>query len=146
MEVWKGKRVQERKLFISKFDKERLESLIMRAIEGGHENKGALKALGTELKKAKIVNSKNIPANIVTMNSKIVLKDVNTAKEMTYTLVFPDGSQTESGTLSILAPIGTAILGYGEGDIIEWPVPSGVRKIQIEKILYQPEAAGDFHL
>lgn len=141
-----GAKLKVRKLFVSKFDKERLENLLYRAIENGHENKEALKALGTELKNAKIVNPKNIPANIVTMNTKLILKDVKTSKETTYTLVFPDDTDKESGTISILAPIGTAILGYAEGDIIEWPVPSGIRKIQIEKILYQPEAAGDFHL
>ena len=79
------------------------------------------------------------------MNSKVVLRDVDTSAEMTYSLVFPKNADVDAGAISILAPVGTAILGYREGDVIEWPVPSGMRRIRIEEILYQPEAAGDFH-
>ena len=139
-------KLNERKLQISKFDKERIIDLITRAIESGHENKKALVDLGAELKKARIVESEDVSADLVTMNTKLVLKDLHNSIERTYTLVFPEDTGKEAGTISILAPIGTAILGYAKGDIIEWPVPSGMRKIKIQDILYQPEAAGDFHL
>jgi len=83
---------------------------------------------------------------VVTMNSKVILRDLDISEEMNYCLVFPKDADIASGAISVLAPVGTAILGYREGDIVEWPVPSGKRRIRIEKILYQPEAAGDFHL
>ena len=60
--------------------------------------------------------------------------------------VFPKEADIDRGRLSVISPVGTAILGYTEGDTIEWKVPSGKRRIKIEKVLYQPEAAGDYHL
>jgi regulator of nucleoside diphosphate kinase len=64
----------------------------------------------------------------------------------TYSLVFPTEANFVEGKISVLAPIGTAILGYRQGDTIEWRVPSGVRKLKVEEILYQPESAGDYEL
>ena len=61
-------------------------------------------------------------------------------------LVFPEDSNADQGKISIFAPIGTALLGYKVGDIIEWKVPAGLMKLKVEEILYQPEAAGDYHL
>ncbi len=63
-----------------------------------------------------------------------------------YTLVFPKDADIESGRISVMSPIGTAILGYSVGDAIEWTVPAGTRRIRIEAVPYQPEAAGDYHL
>jgi regulator of nucleoside diphosphate kinase len=136
----------ERKIYITEFDKIRLEALIDEAEEfGGHDRKD-LEALMEELAHAEVVSSEDIPPDVVTMNSKVVLRDVDTSEEMTFTLVFPEDADVDTGSISILAPVGTAILGYRKGDVIEWPVPSGMRRITIEEILYQPEAAGDLHL
>jgi regulator of nucleoside diphosphate kinase len=136
----------ERKIYITEFDKIRLEALIDEAEEfGGHDRKD-LEALTEELAHAEVVSSEEIPPDVVTMNSKVVLRDVDTSEKMTFTLVFPEDADVDTGSISILAPVGTAILGYRKGDVIEWPVPSGMRRITIEKILYQPEAAGDLHL
>lgn len=136
----------QRKIYITEFDKERLEELIAVAEEFGDHNRKDLEALAEELEHAEIVLSKDVPPDVVTMNSKIVLRDLDTAEEMTYALVFPKDANIDGGAISVLAPVGTAILGYAKGDVIEWPVPSGTRRIRIEKILYQPEAAGDYHL
>jgi len=105
-----------------------------------------LESFQEELERAEIVSSNNVPSDVVTMNSRVLLRDIGTSEEMTFTLVFPKDADIQSGLMSILAPVGTAILGYREGDVVEWPVPSGVRRISIEKILYQPEAEGGFHL
>jgi regulator of nucleoside diphosphate kinase len=80
------------------------------------------------------------------MNSQVLLCDIDTLETMTYTLVFPKDADIDSGSISVLAPVGTAILGYRQGDIVEWPVPAGIRRLRIEKVLYQPEAAGDYTL
>jgi len=136
----------ERKIYITEFDKKRLEELIAVAEEfGGHDRKD-LEALAGELAQAEVVSSKDVPPDVVTMNSKVVLRDIDTSEEMTYALVFPSDANIDAGAISILAPVGTAILGYAKGDVIEWRVPSGMRRIGIKEILYQPEAAGDFHL
>jgi regulator of nucleoside diphosphate kinase len=138
--------MNDRKIFITELDKVRLEELISVAEEFGGSGRTDLEALADELDQAEIVASKAVPPDVVTMNSKVVLKDVDNGEEMVYTLVFPKDANLETGAISVLAPVGTAILGYAEGDVIEWAVPSGIRRIRIETILYQPEAAGDYHL
>ena len=135
-----------RNLYITEFDKSRLEELIAVAEEFGGHDRRDLESLAEELEKAEVVSPKNVPADVVTMNSKVILRDLTTSEEMTYVLVFPRDANIDTGAISVLAPVGTAILGYAKGDIVEWPVPSGLRRIRIQGILYQPEAAGDYHL
>ena len=134
----------DRIISITEFDKKRLEELIEVAIEFGEHKRADLNGLATEMNRAKVVAPQDVPANVVTMNSKVLLRDVTTKDEITYTLVFPQDANIEKGAISILAPVGTAILGYQEGDQVTWKVPSGERTLEIVKVLYQPEAAGDF--
>ena len=82
----------------------------------------------------------------MTMNSKVLLKDLETGEKMEYTLVYPADADLMENRISVLAPIGTAILGFREGDVIDWKVPDGLVKLEVEKILYQPESAGDLDL
>ena len=103
-------------------------------------------SLKEELDRAQIVLPKDIPSDVVTMNSRVRLSDMSKGEEQVYTLVFPRDADTVTGKISVLAPVGTAILGYRVGDMIEWQVPAGKRKLKIEEIIYQPEAAGDYHL
>jgi len=138
--------MKSREIFITKFDKERLEELISVVDEFGKEDHQDLFDLKKELSRAKLISSEKIPSDVVTMNSKVALSDIDTSEEMTYTIVFPKDANIDEGKISVLAPMGTAMLGYRVGDIIEWQVPAGKRRIKIEKILYQPEASGDFHL
>jgi len=102
--------------------------------------------LEAELDKAIIVDADKIPSDVITMNSKVSLKDMDTGKDSLYQLVYPEDADIEQNKISILAPIGTAILGYKAGDVIEWQVPAGLRKLKIKKVLYQPEAAKEYHL
>jgi len=138
--------MKPRNICITEADKSRLEELIEVAGEFGRHDRKDLEALAHELARADIVAPKDVNPNVVTMNSRVVLQDINTGEEMNYVLVFPKDANVDMGAISVLAPIGTAILGYSKGDVIEWPVPAGMRRIRIEKILYQPEAAGDYHL
>ena len=80
------------------------------------------------------------------MRSKVRLKDLVSGETNVYSLVFPTEADFSEGKISVLAPIGTAILGYKRGDTIEWPVPSGLRRLKVDQVLYQPEAAGNFSL
>lgn len=138
--------MSERIIYITEFDKVRLEELIAVAEEFGDHDRKDLEALAEELDQAEVVLPKDIPPDVVTMNSKVVLRDLNTSETMTYVIVFPKDANIEAGHISVLAPVGTAILGYARGEVVEWSVPSGRRRIRIEDVLYQPEAAGDFHL
>ncbi|HMS86276.1 MAG TPA: GreA/GreB family elongation factor [Nitrospira sp.] len=94
--------------------------------------------------RAHLVEPTAIPENVVTMNSQVRLKDMETGDENTYTLAFPSDADIQKHRISILAPIGTAILGYRVGDTVDWVVPAGTRKVRSEDILYQPEATGRF--
>ena len=138
--------MSEKLIYITDYDMKRLKELIMVAREFGNESEKYLKELENELERGKVVNSQDIPNNIITMNSKIRLQDIDNQEEMIYRLVFPNNADANKGKISILAPIGTALLGYKVGDTIEWKVPGGMAKLKVEEILYQPEAAGDYHL
>ena len=138
--------MSKKQIYITDNDMKRLRELIMGAREFGNEDKKYLKELEDELDKGEVVNSQDIPNDVITMNSKVRLRDINTQKEIIYWLVFPDDSNADQGKISILAPIGTALLGYKVGDIVEWKVPVGVTKLKVEEILYQPEAAGNYQL
>lgn len=105
-----------------------------------------LKKLEQELARAMIVGSRAVPPDVVTMNSKVELLDLVKNEKMTFTLVFPSDADINQGKMSILASIGTAILGYCVGDTVIWQVPGGQRRIKIQKILYQPEASRDYYL
>lgn len=136
----------EKKIFITATDKKKLQKLILDAREYNLTKKEYLKKLDEELDRAHVVNSEDIPGDVITMNSCVSLVDMETGEEMIYTLVFPEEADLVNNKISILAPIGTAILGYTVGDIIEWAVPNGVVKLKVDKILFQPEAAGKFSL
>ncbi len=133
-------------IYITELDYNRLSGLIDRTRERNGNDREYLNKLEAELDRAEIVEPNDIPADVITMRSKVRLKDLVSGESNTYSLVFPREADFAEGKISILAPIGTAILGYRQGDIIEWLVPSGLRKLKVEEILYQPEAAGDREL
>ena len=105
-----------------------------------HEKEN-VKRLSEDLDRASIINAKNAPHDVVTMNSKVCVMDVDTGEEMTFTLVFPEAADLSKGKVSVLAPVGSAVLGYRTGDMVEWKVPSGKRRLSIKRVLYQSEAA-----
>ncbi len=131
---------------VTLFDLERLKKLLEDAQRTSHRRSVYLTKLQTELDRAKVVKPDKVPSDVVTMNSSVRLVDLDTGKEEVYTLVFPEDANAEQGKISILAPIGTAMLGYEVGDVFEWEVPAGKRRLKVKRILYQPEAAGDYHL
>lgn len=134
-------------IYITKPDHERLTKLIEIAREReGDANRKYLDRLEEELERAEVVQQKDIPADVITMRSTVRLKDLDTSEEMTYQLMFPTEANFDEGKISVLAPIGTAMIGYRRGDVIEWEVPSGVRRLRVEEVLYQPESKGEYHL
>jgi len=144
----KGKEtaMSDRKIYITEYDMERLHELLNGPLKFGGRDKEHLLELEKELSRAEIVPPKDMPQDVITMNSKVRLKDLDSGKEKIYTLVFPKDADVTQDKISILAPIGTALLGYRVGDDISWEVPKGKRTLRIEEILYQPEAAGHYDL
>ena len=141
-----NKKSKRTSIYVTEPDYHRLSALIETTRERNGVDIEYLKKLEAELDRAEIVNPKDVPENVITMRSKVRLKDLVTGQANTYSLVFPTEADSNEGKISVLAPIGTAILGYRLGDTIEWSVPSGLRRIKVDDILYQPEAAGDYEL
>lgn len=139
-------RTSSRLIFITDYDMHRLEALIVNANSKASRDSRYLDELREELLKAEVVDPADIPHDVITMNTRVSLHDMNSREDFVYTLVFPGDADLDSGRISVLAPVGTAMIGYRKGDRITWPVPGGVKKLKVKKILYQPEAAGDYHL
>ncbi|HOX55623.1 MAG TPA: nucleoside diphosphate kinase regulator [Candidatus Paceibacterota bacterium] len=131
-----------RVIYITEADLQRLRPLV----EGIKNSRDDLRALEAELKQARIVTPADVPPDVITMNSKARLRDLDTGEEMTFTVVFPGNASIEHDKISVVAPIGTAMLGHRVGDEFEWQVPAGLVRLRVEEVLYQPEAAGHFHL
>lgn len=139
-------RQNSKKIYITDNDMNRLEELLEVAGSGDSRDDKHLEELARELERAEVVESTEIPANVITMNSMVLLKDMESGEERQYTLVFPRQANIEQNKISVLAPVGTAMIGCRIGHVISWNAPAGQRKMRVEKILYQPEAAGDYHL
>jgi|SRR5690606_28891588 len=99
-----------------------------------------------ELKEAKRVSQVSIAHHVVTMNSRVLLKEIETGREIDITVTYPHNADPRERKVSVFSTIGAALLGQKEGDIASWRIPAGIGRFKIEKVLYQPEAAGHFHL
>ena len=141
----RGRKGSKDNLVISSFDKQRLMRLL-RSGETAAEQREELDDLAHEIERGTEVQPQEIPPDVVTMNSTVRVTDVDSGSAHIYTIVFPADADYEKGRISILAPLGTALLGFRVGDTVNWNMPRGVRRLRIDEIIYQPEAAGDFHL
>jgi regulator of nucleoside diphosphate kinase len=125
-------------IYITEIDKTRLTSLI-------EDERGPVSVeLEHEIERAIVVDPQDVARDVVTMNSRVLLHLDDEAMEVA--LVYPQDADERAGKLSVLSDVGAAILGYREGDGIDWTVSDRTRRILIDKVLYQPEASGDFHL
>jgi regulator of nucleoside diphosphate kinase len=141
-----GKVDERRQIYITEFDLKRLREVILEQKRVKKEGREYIESLELELERGKVVSPKEVPPDVVTMNSKVRVEDLEYRDEMIFTLVFPDDADHAQSKVSVLAPLGTAVLGYRVGDIFRWKVPAGVREFRVKEILYQPEASGDYHL
>lgn len=125
---------------ITRLDLQRLERLLDSLEDFGP----AAQALEAELARAQVVGHAEVPAGVVTMNSRVHCREEGSGKDYHLTLVYPQDAGSE-GTVSILAPVGCALLGLSVGQHIDWPAPSGkVLKLTLLAVEYQPEAAGEY--
>ena len=136
-----------RQIYMSRFDMERLKELIAVARAFGRDDcQPHLDELDAALLHPKVVNPKEVPADLVTMNSRVRLREMPDGNDLVCRLVFPKDADSADENLSILDPLGTALLGNRVGDVFEVRAPQGAKTYRLEEILYQPEAAGDYHL
>jgi len=134
--------MKHRTILITESDTRQLRRLVDSARWSLQRELPYIEQLEEELDRAEVVAAEDIPQDVVTMNSQVRVLDMDARKETVYTLVFPPDADISRNRISVLAPIGTALLGYRVGDVIEWQVPAGMKRLRIEEILYQPEAVG----
>lgn len=131
-------------IVVTRSDFDRLQLLLETHADRDQQ---AIEFLDSEIARARVVPAAEIPADVVTMNSRFRYVNRSTGVSRTVTLVYPADADVDAGRLSVLAPVGCALLGLAVGQSIDWPVPSGqTYTFTIAEILYQPEAAGDLHL
>ena len=126
---------------LSSLDLMRLESLL-EAPE--HRHAPAAIALGEEIGRAAVLPPERMPADVVTMNSAVECIDDISGDTYPLTLVYPRDADAATGKVSVLAPVGSALLGLSVGQTIDWQAPGGrPLRVRVVSIRYQPEAAGD---
>ena len=129
-------------LVLSRLDCDRLEALLEQPAYSGTQ----YDALRDELARAEVREPRDMPPDAITMNSTARFRDESSGEERELTLVYPRDADGSPDKVSILAPVGSALLGLRAGQTIDWPLPGGrSTRLQVLEIRYQPEAVGEFH-
>ncbi len=129
---------------ITNLDYVRLNGIINSIKQSNKKEPKEIIFLETELNRAKKIDSRKISSEFITMNSMLEIIDLDTKKTMTITLVYPKDANFKKGNISILSPLGSALLGYKAGSVISFKVPGGTKRMKICNLLYQPEANGEY--
>lgn len=130
-------------IIINEFDAERIDRLLEKP---AYANSPLANALNDELDRAQMCAPEDMPHDVVSMNSQVRFRDLTTGEERVRTLVFPAQMTDSSSQLSVMAPVGAALLGLRAGSAIHWELPGGTSThLEVLELLYQPEAAGEFH-
>ena len=138
-----AKQAARKPIHITSHDKRLLEDLLAENEALRAQPLADLDALTQELRRAIVLPPDEIPDDVITMNSRAELVDLDTGEIVTFTLVFPSQANIEAEKISVLAPIGAGMLGYRVHDEFEWQVPDGLRHMRVNQIHYQPEAAAN---
>jgi Transcription elongation factor len=124
--------MNDRPIYITNDDYSKLRLLIDSL--GASARSPAVQKLRGELDRAVVLDANALPPNVVALNTQFEIEDLATGEIDAYTLVFPDRANVDQRMLSVLAPIGTAVLGYAEGDEVEWTTPGGLRRFRIRRV------------
>jgi regulator of nucleoside diphosphate kinase len=133
--------MKQRTIIMTVPDHEELRSAIVGAGKLSERGRAEMKALESELTRAEIVTPDEVPADVITMNSRAELLDLDTKERMKFTVVLPSDANIEDDKISVGAPLGAAMLGHRVGDEFEWTVPYGLRRLKVIAVHFQPEAA-----
>jgi regulator of nucleoside diphosphate kinase len=128
-----------RPIVVTDLDARRLRALLARQGEASNLDQGHLQQLQSELERARVLLWEEMPADVVTMHSEVRVLDLESGGRSDYTLVFPREADVSAKRISVLAPLGTALLGFRKGDTVEWMMPGGIRRLRIERV-HQPVA------
>ncbi|HWR37304.1 MAG TPA: nucleoside diphosphate kinase regulator [Clostridia bacterium] len=130
--------MNQRRIVVTERDMEKLQGLIDASRLYGKRDQAHLDQLEQELDRAEVLGRNKVPSQVVTMNSRVRVTDLDSGKEFLYQIVFPRDADISNNKISVLAPIGTALLGYRVGSEIEWNVPGGTRRLRIDAVEKQP--------
>jgi len=129
-------------IVVTRVDYSRLNSLILNMLDDRSSDLFELNFLNIEIKRATKIDSRRISPEYVTMNSLIEVTFLDIGKSMAIRLVYPQDANYKKGQVSVLSPLGCALLGYRAGDSVSFRAPGGMQTVRIDKVLYQPEANG----
>jgi regulator of nucleoside diphosphate kinase len=134
-------------IWLTEQDYTRLKNVIDERMRRSRTLEHEIETLEEILELARVVQPERVPGDVVTMNSRVQFRDLRTGEEGTVTIAYPTEADAAAQRISVLSPVGSALLGAAEGHELELPLPHGqTRRIRIESVLYQPEAQGDFAL
>ncbi|MBB3191390.1 nucleoside diphosphate kinase regulator [Halomonas cerina] len=130
-------------LIINRLDAERLQRLIDAADD---QDLAVAEALEAELERGEVLDPEEMPEDVVSMNSRVQFTDLGRGRQITRTLVYPHALASTEDAISVMAPVGAALLGLRIGDTIDWPLPGGGKtRLRLDALLWQPEREGQFH-
>jgi len=127
-------------IVVTSEDLARLNALITRSATPGVER------LDEELSRAQVVSPREIGSDVITMNSDVTFEDSTTGAQRNVRVVYPEDADAARGWVSVLSPLGSALLGLRVGQEFDWLLPHGKRRVRVVGVPYQPEASGDFAL
>ena len=128
-------------IVVTEADARRLRGLLAARRASGFRDEAHLDDLASELERALLVSADAVPADVVVMDSAVRVRDLSNGEPREFTLVYPAEADLAAGRISVLAPLGTALLGFREGDEVEWLMPGGLRRLRIEQVRSRNETA-----
>jgi regulator of nucleoside diphosphate kinase len=140
-----NERFMEDKILITINDYQRLNGLIGFA-SLREKMPEIVSRLNNKFKAAKMLAQERISESVVTMNSRVLLREISQGRQAEVTITYPQDTDARESKISVFSPIGLALLGRQVGDKVSWEVPCGIGYFEITKIIYQPEAVGHYHL
>ena len=127
-------------IYLTTSDMERLMALVEGYRLQGTDDSN-LDVLEGELERALVIDAgRRLPSDVVTLDSRVLVVDLDSGEERVFTLVLPSKANVDEGRISVLAPLGMAVLGYRSGAEIEWDVPGGRRRLLVRRVIHQPAA------
>ena len=134
--------MQEQYVRVTEVDSHRLQTLIDGALQRDGRDARSVEELERHLLEAEVLPAALIGPDVVTMNSEVLVTDLDTEETFSFRVAFPRAANVGAGSISVLAPLGMAVLGRRVGEEITWSVPAGTRRLRVEQVLYQPERDG----
>lgn len=133
--------MQQQTVRVTDVDSRRLE-ILTQGSPSDPRDVGSVDLLQRHLDEAEIMPAARIAPDVVTMNSEVRVRDLDAHETIVFRVVFPGAADAASGRISVLAPLGMAVLGRRAGDHVSWPTPGGLRRLRVDRVLYQPEREG----